>query len=115
MREFLEWWGDRAGIIAALVAAAALWYKVRYDLRAERKLGHESREALERRVAELARRFDEHVREVGPLKKRADEDSRTLAVTSQKVEGLERQVERVVVKLDELIQTILEWRRNGGK
>jgi phage shock protein A len=113
LREFLEWWGERAGIVAAIVAAAALWYKVRYDLRLERRLGHESREALERKVAELARRFEDHLREVEPLKKRADEDSRTLAVASQKVEGLERQVERVVVKLDELIQVILEWKRNG--
>ena len=106
--------------MAALVAAAALWYKVRYDLRVERRVGHEAREKLERQVAELARRFDEHVREVEPLKRRADEDSRTLALTSQRVEGLEEQVKRVLdgqaelgKKIDRFVELIIEERKNG--
>ena len=106
----LEHLGTLIAAAAALVAYASLrWQMGQRWARREQERAH-----LEGRVAETERRLTEHLAEVGPLKGRLEEAEKDVATTKEKTANLTENVNRLVERVDNLIDQIMEWRRNGG-
>lgn len=105
-----ELWQHWAVLVTALVAVVTLLWKIT----AAKREDSLTRAALELKVADIEKRFTEHMAEVIPLKKQMMEGLTDSAVVRQKVETLEITTTRLLSKMDDLIQTILEWRKNGS-
>jgi chromosome segregation ATPase len=105
---------EHLGTIVAAAAALIAYASLRWQMGQRWRQREQDRAVLEARVAETERKLTEHLAEVAPLKGRLEQTEKDVATTKEKTANLTENVNRLVERVDYLIDQIMEWRRNGG-
>ena len=105
---------EHIGTFIAAAAALIAYLSLRWQMRQRWARREQERVQLESRVAETERKLNEHLSEVVTLKGRLEQTEKDVATTREKTANLTENVNRLVERVDNLIDQIMEWRRNGG-